>query len=961
MDERLIGREREREQLRVCVAEALAGRGTLVLLAGEAGVGKTALARHALAGSGLDVLDGVGSPGGAAPFGLIAEVLRSGLRSWGGGPLVEGPLAAHLALLLPELGTAVGESDRPTLVEAVRRALATIAGRRPTALFLDDLQWADEATLELLPALARTLDGHPLVVLGAFRGDELPRDHPIRRLRGELRRAGQLRQIPVEPLDAEATAALLEQILGPVAPALRRTVFDRTDGLPFFVKELGAALAASGVLRPGPAGLTVPDGAEVPMPESVRDAVLLAAAGMSEAARTAATAAAVAGQAFDPDLVVAVAGLDEWPDELQRRGIVVEAAGDRAPRLTFRHTLVRDAFYGEIPWTRRTALHRATARRLADASETPAVVGEHWRAGGRPERARESFVRAAEGFSVVHAYRDAARAGQQALALWPEEADDPARLEVLERLAEYEERAGELAEAVTTWREVADRRRDRGDLPRLGVAYRRLASALELRGRWQEALAGREQAAAAFASAGLPAEAATEGLTAAAHLRSAGSFRAALSLLETAGRQARDAGRPDLQARVLGQEGSCRARLGEGRAAVELVRSGLAMALEHGSPGSAAEVYQRLADSLEHLGDYPAAKDTYAEAFTFCRANAVEPVAQLCLACLTAVLRQTGEWDRAEVLCRQVIASADSSLHARAVATGMLGSILGSRGRTAGARPLLLESLTLARRIELAGMELLAGWGLAIVDQADGATASAAAHCWSIVERWRRTEDRHYVVAPLRWATTFFAENGDGNGTRTCAAALAQIAGDGGTDEVMSALSHALGETALLDAGAEQAIDQFTRAITLLRDVDAAFDRAESQRRAAAALVLAGRQAEAVEHLVAAHRAARKLGARPLADRIAADLTALGERPERRLGRRAAARLASGDLTRREVEVIRLVALGRSNRDIAHELFLSPRTVEMHVSSILLKLDCRSRTDAARRAGELGLLTSFNR
>jgi tetratricopeptide (TPR) repeat protein len=321
---------------------------------------------------------------------------------------------------------------------------------------------------------------------------------------------------------------------------------------------------------------------------------------------------------------------------------------------------------------------------------------------------------------------------------------------------------------------------------------------LELQGRWQEALASREQAAVAFTAGGFPAEAAAERLSSAAHLRSAGSFRAAVGLLETAGRQARAAGRVDLQARVLGHQGNARARMGEGQAAVEQVRAGLALALEHGLAGPAAEIYQRLADALEHTGDYTAARETYDEAFGFCAANALEPTAQLCLACLTVVLRQTGDWERAAALCRQVIDSSEATAHARTVATGMLGSILGLRGQTRRARPLLLESLTLARRIELAAMELNSTWGLAIVDQTEDATGSAAGHCWAMVERWRRTEDRHYAVAPLRWATTFFAESGDGPGTRTCAAALAQIAADTGQDEAMSALSHALGETALL-------------------------------------------------------------------------------------------------------------------------------------------------------------------
>jgi DNA-binding NarL/FixJ family response regulator len=950
----LIGREREQAQLAAWAAEALAGHGALVLVAGEAGVGKTTLARRVLGGSGLAVLEGVGVQGGTSAFGPVVEVLRSLLRVEGSGPLVEGPLAGHLALLLPELGPPAAEGDRATLFEAIRQALATIAARRPAALFLDDLQWADDATVELLAALARSLDAQPLLICGAFRSDELPRGHPIRRLRSELRRAGRLRQLTLEPLGAEATAVLLERALGSAAgPSLHRAVFDRADGVPFFVGELASALAASGRLEAGPSGLELLEGEDVPLPDSVRDAVLLRAAGLSDDARAAVMAAAVAGQTFDPELVTAVAGLPEWPEELLRRGIVTEAGPGR---MAFRHALVRDAFYGEVPWTRKMALHRAVAQRLEATHAAPLVVAEHWALGRRPDQAREALLGAAEAFCAVHAYRDAAQTTRRALELWPEEGEEPGRLDALERLAGCAELAGDLAEAATTWREVADGRRRADDPAHLGAALRRLAAALELQGRWPEALASREQAAVAFTAAGLEAEAAAERLASAIHLRSAGSFRAALSLLETAGRQARAAGRVDLQARILGQEGNIRARMGQGHDAVELVRAALAMALDHGLTGPAAEIYQRLADALEHTGDYPAAKEAYDEAFGFCSANAMEPTAQLCLGCLTAVLRQTGDWERAVALCRQVIASAEATLHARTVATGMLGSILGHRGQTRRARPLLLESLTLARRIELAPMEMYATWGLAIVDQADGATESAAGHCWSVVERWQQTEDRHYAIPALRWATTFFAESGDAAGARTCAASLAQLATDAGQDEAMSALAHALGETALLDGSPEQAADQFARALALLQNLDLPFDRSESQRRAAAALIALGRREEAVEHLVAAHRTARRLGARPLVARLTGTLAVLGERAERRLGRGAVAQAANGGLTRREVEVVRLVAMGHTNREIARELFLSPRTVEMHVGSILAKLDCRSRADAARRVSELGLL-----
>ena len=790
-------------------------------------------------------------------------------------------------------------------------------------------------------------------MLGAFRSDELPRNHPIRRMRSELRRAGSLEQVTVEALDTDATAALLDQTLGATAPSLHRMVYDRTDGIPFYVKELAAALAAGGRLRAGPAGLDLLGGEDVPLPESVRDAVLLRATGLSAHARAAVTAAAVAGQVFDPDLVLAVAALDTWPDELLRRGIVTEAGtGDMA----FRHALVRDAFYGEIPWTQRITLHRAVAQRLADRNAAPATIAEHRILGRQPELAREALLAAADAFSTVHAYRDAARDIRRALELWPEGNDEPARLDGLERLARCAELAGDLADAITAWREVADARQLQGDRLRIGEAQRRLATALELQGRWQEALDSRERAAGAFTAGGFLADAAAERLAAAAHLRSAASFRAALRLLETAGEQARAADRLDLQARILGQQGNVRARMGEGHAGVELVRAGLAMALEHGLTGAAAEIYQRLADALEHAGDSPAAQETYDEAFSFCSANALEPTAQLCLACLTAVLRQSGDWDRAVRLCQQVMASGETAEHPRAVATGTFGLILGLRGQARRARPPLLESMTLARRIELAAMELLSGWGLAVLDHLGGNPTGAATRCWWIIDRWRQTEDRHYVIPALRWATTFFAETGDVAGVRTCAAALAQIATDAGQDEAMSALSHALGETALLDGNADQAADQFTRAVVLLQGVEAPLERVESERRAGAALALGGRRDTAVEHLIAAHRIARRLGARPLVERIAGALNDLGERPERRRGRRTADQLDQGGLTRREVEIVRLVAMGRTNREIARELFVSPRTVEMHVGSILVKLDCRSRVDAARRATELGLL-----
>ena len=402
-----------------------------------------------------------------------------------------------------------------------------------------------------------------------------------------------------------------------------------------------------------------------------------------------------------------------------------------------------------------------------------------------------------------------------------------------------------------------------------------------------------------------------------------------------------------------------RARTGERREGLELVRSALTTALDRNLTAAAAEIYQRLADSLEHAGDYAGARATYDDAFAFCTASGLEPTAQLCLACLSVVLRQAGEWDKAVSVCRDVIAAPAATAHARAAASCTLGSILALRGDVRRARAPLVESASIARRIELVPAEILSAWGLALADHCtDGGAASAADRCRRILERWQRTEDRHYAISPLRWAATVLAEADDGPGARGCAAALAQIAADAGDPEAVSALAHALGETALLDGEAEQAVLQFERAIELLQDVGAPFERLESERRAAVALVAAGRREEAVERLLGAYRTARRLRARPTVARLAARLAELGEPAERRLTRRQAEQLGHEGLTRRELDVLRLVAVGRTNREIAGELYVSPRTVDMHVRNLLRKLDCRSRADAARRALELGLVSA---
>ena len=244
---------------------------------------------------------------------------------------------------------------------------------------------------------------------------------------------------------------------------------------------------------------------------------------------------------------------------------------------------------------------------------------------------------------------------------------------------------------------------------------------------------------------------------------------------------------------------------------------------------------------------------------------------------------------------------------------------------------------------------------LARVAAAAGDTAEAAERCRAILALWERSDDLHYALAGLRWGAAFLASTGDRAGAHACAEALTAMASASGHPDALAALGHAMAETALLEGDAESAAEQLARAVELHRDLDLPFERAQIELRAGAALAAVGEREPALERMGDAYRTARRLGARPLAAAAAGEVARLGESVAGRLGARAEADAGGAGLSRRELEVLRLVAVGRTNREIARDLFLSPRTVDMHVRNILRKLDCRSRVEAAGRARDLGI------
>jgi len=849
----LVGRSEERGR----IGAWLAGPPGVLLVSGEAGVGKTALIGAAVAGvAGARWSRGV--PWQATPFAMLRQLV----------PGAAGPDA------LADLGGAA-------------------------LLVLDDLHWADDATLELLPRLAGTVP-----VIGAYRADELPRGHLLRRVRAQLRHGRRLTELALGPLAGDALRDLIAAHLdAPAAPALVAAVAERTEGLPFFVEEILASRGADG---------------SFPLPPTVRDAVLLRAAALSGPAREALDLAAVLGVDFDPAVVAALTG--GWPDELDHSGLVTD-------QHHFRHALTQEAVYSDIPWSRRRALHLAVAALLTE----PSTVAHHLLAGGEQARARPFLVEAAMAHQRVHAYRDAAHLLRRALDLGPADRD------IVDGLARCAELSGDHATAVRSLRELLALAVD--DATRAGVG-RRLAAAYEIQGHWALALAAREEATRRLAD---PGEAAAERLAIAVHLRSAASFRAALDTLDLAEAGATAAGRTDLTCRIGGLRGNVQARMGRGEEGLRTVRAALDLALRSGLSTVAAEIYQRLADSFEHAGDYRAAGHAYATAYEFCRVHAEAAAAQLCRACATIVLFQGGKWDQATKLGREVLADPAATPHALAVASGAVGLVHAMRGQVPAARTALLQSRATAGRIELTAMELLSTWGLALLDGA-GAVESYR----HVVRRCQETEERHYCVPVLMFAAGCFADAGATGDLGAVSALLADAAATTGQPEARAAFAYSLG---VADPVAAQAVPHLRGALDLLGGLEAPL--ADTLVRHRLALRLAGPEAgdprgeetgdphreEAGELLRHAHGTARRLKARPLADRIATDLARIG-------GDRVDA-----PLTPREEQVLRLVGDGLTSREIGQRLFLSVRTVEMHVRNAVAKLGCRTRAEAVRRLG----------
>ena len=953
----LVGRAREESAFQQFAQAATAGEGAIVLVAGDAGVGKTAFVDAGLSRANLLEARAAAAPANTPSLGPISALLRTLRRD-------EPDAFASVADNVPALGGLLSASDeceavtnRAALFDAVGDAFLAIARVHPLALVLDDLQWADHATLELLPALAARARNAALLVVAIYRSDAVPPGHPVRTMREALRRARLLNEIPLEPLDRHETSRLIGRLLdSEPLPALASTIWEQSGGVPLYVEALVTTFQSRDGLNPDGSAAV-----DLPLPETVRDAILARLDVLPQPARRAAESAAVAavgGPGFPLELLAQLNEGVDGIEDLLASGLILER---RPGHAVFRTPLECDVVYAAIPWTRRRLLHRRCADLFDALGQGVGQPAAHWEAAGETERARKALLDAASRSRRLHAHRDIVGLLRRALDLWPPGHEESDRLRVLDQLGDAAQLSGRFAEAQRAWREVADSAAGTPAALAGAHALRKIANLHEMSCDWARALDARQDAVAAFAAGGERAEAATEGVNTAIRLRMSAQHAAALDVLARAATDAELAGRQDLEVRIAALKGNLEARIGRVTEGIAAIREARDAALALNQPALVGEIYQRLADALERSSHYGSSVAVNREGVAFCEKHALPGGILACLGCMGWVLLRAGNWEEALRTARRMLESPACPPPARSAALGFIGLVHVLRGELRKGEPLLVESASLARQLDHALAEMTARWGLALHDVAAGKAAAAGERCGVILARYRQIDERHAAIPIVRWSASCFAQLRDHEGLRACGEVLGEAAARFGNPEALSALAHALGEIALLEGDALRAADQFESAIGLIGECELPRERIESQLRAAAACVAAGRREPAVRFARDAARDAERLGARPLVQAAIKQLRELGEAVGGALGVRGAQRAKSGGLTGRQVQILWEISRGLTDKEVARSLRLSPRTVETHVAHALAALDCRTRAEAVRKATELGAFSTQER
>ena len=1004
----LVGRADQLATLDAALAAASQGRPATVLIGGEAGVGKSRLVSEfaeRARGAGARVLTGgcleLGADG--LPFAPFTSVLRELVRDLGAARVAEllpSGATRELARLLPEFGEPAGSDDadqaRARLFEQMLILLGQLAERGPVVLIVEDAHWADRSTRDLLAFLIRNqrvLDG--VLIAVTYRSDELHRTHPLRPLLAELDRVDWVTRIELGRLTRRDTDDLVTRITGrwPSEDVLA-AVYRRTEGNPLFVEAL------------------IGDGENLGtgVPDSLRDLLVASVRRLPEPTQDVVRVASAGGERIGHALLAAVIGLDDSAlASALRPAVAANVLLTDSDGYLFRHSLIREAVHDELLPGERGQLHGRFAEaishdpRLVPPGRAPVEQAYHWYAAHDMTWALISAWHAAAESGKALAYAERLAMLSRVLELWDQVPDAAQQIgtdhvAVLEAAVKAAELAGEYDRGVMLAK-AALREVDAAAEPvRAGLLHEAsghlkmwvgredyaqdLAEALRLvpadpptpaRARVLEAAAhdlhhgpggwdtaeARARAEEAVAVARQAGDAATEAV-ALVTLACAEPFAAALERNRALLAQARAVAirakvyRPLLSAAIT--ESDMLEGLGEHELAAAVAREGIATAAERGLARTSGVILAiNLAEPLVSLGRWDEATDV------------IERTLQL----FPPLLSRSGLW---RLSADVALARGDLATAAECVAS-IKAVLHGIRFKDEYQLPLarLDTELRLARDRPAEALSVVGdaldrfdagsspryAWPL-LVAGARARVAAAAARDEALATQAAAVRDRLRAEADRMAAEGVAQQAGRLTFTAEMMSADRPASDAGKTDGEADGVPGPADMRAAWDASAqawETASQPYPLAAALLRSAEAALgsgdhDGGAARLRRAAAL-------------------AEQLGAVPLRD----DIALLARRARIRLGpgegtdeRASAAGPAAHDgrpererlgLTAREFEVLRLVAAGRSNPEIASELFISAKTASVHVSNILGKLGVASRGEAAATAHRLRLFDSF--
>ncbi|MEG8277876.1 helix-turn-helix transcriptional regulator [Streptomyces sp. AHA2] len=999
-----VGRAEELGTLHDALARCGAGEPQALVLGGEAGVGKTRLveefAAAARARGAVVALGGcveIGADGlPFAPFSTALRALRRELPS----ELADAARGQEeeLARLLPELGeSAAGRHDEDgmaRLFELTARLLERVAAEHTVVLALEDLHWADASTRHLLAYLLRTLRAGRLVVLATYRSDDIHRRHPLRPLLAELDRLRTVRRLELGRFTREEVGRQIAGILAHEPdPDQVDAIFERSDGNAFFVEEL--AVAAHEGCRTG-------------LTDSLRDLLLVRVEGMPEPAQQIARIVAEGGSTVEYRLLAAVARLaeDDLIEALRaavNAAILTPAPGGDGYR--FRHSLVREAVSDDLLPGERSRLNRRYAEALeADPALVPADqratrLASYWYHAHDAAKALPAVLDASVEARRRHAYAEQLRLLERAMELWdsaPEEVRrtlrpvdhtevyppcgcDPAttalrHLDLLaeaavagrlcgerERALKITKRALRLLEEDDTAPSGSARRPGNGDPQRAAwfwIQRSRLVQGLGRGDGWKEIATAQELVR------GLPpSEVHAEVLATAAHwsmLREPGPQ--ALTAAERAVEYARMVGADDIASHARLTLGGLMVDAGQIDAGLAHMYDVREEVVARGLASIVGRSHVNLPSVLEGVGRSEEAVGILREGLRLTGRMGLRDAEAWIRSNLAESLLSLGRWDEA--------AEAAAGAQRRGQTAGPHGSAANSlaflalaRGRVAEAARHLAEGrAAYGPHDPMPQHDLPLSCLTIAVAVREGRLADARAVL-------ARTLDAGFPPGTQRYAWPLLLEAAAAEADARSLPAARQ-----GRDEVLDGVFEAVRRLTtnapvwlaheqwvraeLHRARGLSAPEGWSRVVTAFEPLGRPYDLARVRYRLAESLLAGGGEddrARATELLRLAHAVARHLGARPLADAAGA----LAQRARLPLAPATAA--AAGDpagalgLTSRERDVLRLVAAGHTNRRIAQELFISPKTASVHVSNILGKLGVSGRGEAAALAHRLGL------